>query len=169
MARLKKSPPQRQTSDNIRDRAVTITPIHRESIITPNHTSIVPKASGTMADVRTATSAVTEDQNMPKRSKRANADSGWMTKWFTEPLGDASACCMGFWVPCALYGKVDWRLRQAALGEDASDESWRCKYAFNTPCFVYLVVELLTPRCLLPGNDPPPPPKRSSIYWMISS
>jgi hypothetical protein len=152
MSRLKKTPHQRQTSDSLRARAVTITPIHRESIVKPKHTSIVPRASGTMADITGAsTSAMTPDQTTSKKQNRVPNDSVWMTKWFAEPPGDVATCCMGIWFPCVLYGKTDWRLRQVAMGEDALDDKWECKYGCNAPCWAFWMVSYLTAN-ILPGK-----------------
>lgn len=160
MARIKKSPPQSRTSDHLQARAVTIIPVHRGSITGPSHTSILPRACGTMAGPTTSASAVTRNQNGPQPYTYPSDDSGWQTKWCAEPRNDAGACCMAFWVPWAMYGKVDWRLRRVAMAEDASEESWKPKYGFNVPCFVHCVGEIFCPL-LLPGGKPPP--KLSSL------
>jgi hypothetical protein len=155
MARIKKSPHQKRTSDRLWARAVTITPVHRESIMKPNPTSTLRAASGSMAGTRASAGAVIGNRKFPKRSTHLSDDSGWMTKWCVEPRGDAAACCMAVSVPSALYGKIDWRLRRVAMGEDASDESWESKNGCNAPCWIYMAFDTLLPRLLISGKPPP--------------
>ncbi|CAL3966450.1 unnamed protein product [Diplocarpon coronariae] len=61
--------------------------------------------------------------------------NGWMSQFCVEPRGDADTCCLGFWVPYALYGKTHWRLKRVNRGRDATDESWKPGDGCNGPCW----------------------------------
>jgi hypothetical protein len=69
----------------------------------------------------------------------------WMTKFCVEPPGDLDlpTCCLGFMVPCALYGKVDWRLKQKSLGR--SVYAWRRSDGCNGPCWAYCACDGVLP------------------------
>jgi hypothetical protein len=144
MAKFKKAPSQRQTSESLQPRALATTPIHRESIVRSNHTTIGPGPSGTMAQSTAGAAGGQIRASNPLMEKRnISTTRGWRTKFCVEPPGDAGTCCFGFWVPFALYGKTQWRLRQAAMQEDALDSSWKPKYGCNGPCWAYWALGLI--------------------------
>jgi hypothetical protein len=49
--------------------------------------------------------------------------SPWMKNLCYKPHEDMETCCIGSWIPCALYGKTQYRLKQMAEGKDPLDES----------------------------------------------
>lgn len=59
----------------------------------------------------------------------------WLNKLCLEPEGDIGTCCLGFWLPCALYGNTQYRLKQMAQGDDPLDLSEHD--ACNGPCWMY--------------------------------
>lgn len=161
-------------------------PIHRESIVRPKHTSIIPRNSNTMPSVvhphqvtAVYPEAVVEFHRephvvadtavgrphivvavKPKHSSALPAAvriptgspgipddhiedfNGWMNKFCVEPRkapqADVQTCCLGCWVPCALYGKTQWRLRQVARESDPLDSSWHSRYGCNGICWAML-------------------------------
>lgn len=62
----------------------------------------------------------------------------WMNELCHEPEGDLRTCCVGFWLPGALYGKTQYRLKQMAEGEDPLNESRH--EICNGPCWMYELV-----------------------------
>jgi hypothetical protein len=61
----------------------------------------------------------------------------WMNNLCHDPHDDMESCCIGFWIPCALYGKTQYRFEQMAEGKDPLDESRR--EACNGPCLMYQI------------------------------
>lgn len=59
----------------------------------------------------------------------------WMTKLFRPRKQDISTLCTGSCLPCVLYGKTQYRLKQMAEGEDPLDLSRQdiC----NGPCWMF--------------------------------
>lgn len=75
-----------------------------------------------------------------KEKKRGETTSKyWMASFCTEPDDnqDCSTCCLGFFVPCALYGKTNWRLNQLTKLKDPLDSSWKSSYGCNGACWFY--------------------------------
>lgn len=58
----------------------------------------------------------------------------WLNKLCHEPEGDIGTCCLGFWLPCALYGNTQYRLKQIDQGDDPMDLSEH-KHN-NGPCWM---------------------------------
>ncbi|KAK0125586.1 hypothetical protein ONS95_000407 [Cadophora gregata] len=121
--------------------AQAATPIHRDSVVSLELTQASPVKPFPMAH-RHVMSAYTA--TLP-RSAHPQTDggneglpyNGWMSQFCVEPRGDISTCCLGFWVPCALYGKTHWRLKQIVRGKDASDSTWKSKNGCNTACWAW--------------------------------
>jgi len=129
----------------IQSRAATLIPIHRESI-SLNQSHITPRASITMAQQRQGMNAynvtlppLAQPQTDPHGEKGAESRpyNGWMTKFCDEPPDDVNTCCIGFWIPCVLYGKTHWRLKRVSKGEDAADSNWKPKNGCNAPCWAW--------------------------------
>ena len=59
----------------------------------------------------------------------------WLNNLCHEPQGDMGTCCLGFWLPCALYGNTQYRLKQMAQGDDPLDLSEHD--SCNGPCWMY--------------------------------
>ena len=59
----------------------------------------------------------------------------WLNKLCHEPEGDVRTCCLGWWLPCALYGNTQWRLKQMAQGDDPLDMSGLRRN--NGPCWMH--------------------------------
>lgn len=59
----------------------------------------------------------------------------WLNKLCHEPQGDIGTCCLGFWLPCALYGNTQYRLKQMAQGDDPLD--LRGHRRNNGPCWMH--------------------------------
>lgn len=78
----------------------------------------------------------------------------WMAKLYVQPgkaghPGDVGTCCLAWWVPCALYGKTHWRLKQLADDKDPSDDSWKSKYGRNGPCWAFYALSIV----YIPGES----------------
>jgi hypothetical protein len=71
---------------------------------------------------------------------QSDGSSAWMAKFCVEPDGDAATCCLGWFVPCALYGKTHWRLEQLRKDKDPLDTSWKCSYGCNGPCWLFYLL-----------------------------
>ncbi|KAG4439183.1 hypothetical protein IFR05_005336 [Cadophora sp. M221] len=118
-------------------------PIHRESLVSIELTQATSRrASVSMAQQGHVMSAY--NATLPP-SAHPQSDGGneglpyndWMSQFCVEPQHDTSTCCLGFWVPCALYGKTHWRLKQINRGKDASDSKWQLKDGCNTACWAW--------------------------------
>lgn len=59
---------------------------------------------------------------------------GWMSRFCHEPISDASNGVLGVFLPCLLYGKVKWRIRQISKGRDYNDSNFEWQDAFNRHC-----------------------------------
>ncbi len=141
----RKSPPSQQTV--AQPRVTSLIPSHRESISIDNsHTA--PRSSITTShqrQVMNAYNATLPSSAQPQQDHRQSQDAdgadkpynGWMTKFCVEPPDDVNTCCLGCWVPCVLYGKTHWRLKQVSKGEDGTDSKWRSKDGCNAPCWAW--------------------------------
>ena|SRR5450432_2706728 len=47
----------------------------------------------------------------------------WIHPFCQEPENDLPTCCLGWWLPCCLYGKTQYRLLQMFEGLDPLDEA----------------------------------------------
>lgn len=124
-------------------------PVHRESIVSltpfpPSRGSITTsvKRKPLKAYDETLPSQTTTSSQAADREGTSEDDpyTGWMSKLCVEPNKgdlDANTCCLGFWVPCALYGKTNWRLTQINGGRDATDSSWKSNDGCNTSCWAW--------------------------------
>jgi hypothetical protein len=73
-------------------------------------------------------------------------DSEWIHKLCVEPSNDAATCCEGYWVPCVLYGKTQYRLDEMATGKDPLDET---DYkGCNGPCWIFCAASTLNLSCV---------------------
>ena len=60
--------------------------------------------------------------------------SGWMNALCREPpFADAETCCLGFWLPWVLFGKIDERLELVHNGQDPNEARSGC----NRSCLMY--------------------------------
>ena len=59
----------------------------------------------------------------------------WMTKLFHPRKSDMATFCTGYCLPCVLYGKTQYRLKQMADGEDPLDVSRHDMC--NGPCWMF--------------------------------
>ena len=150
MTKSKKSQLQRQAFEKVQARAAATIPIHRESIVNLRG-SVVPSTTGTMADVTNMVAGAQADNSDRRRmSHQYNhrdpgpLDKEWETKFCVEPPGDCSTCMLGTFVPCALYGKVNWRFTQRANGKGASQDDWESRNGCNGLCWAYFGASLFT-------------------------
>ena len=60
---------------------------------------------------------------------------GWMSNLCDEPSDDAGTCCLGFWLPCLLYGKVDQRIKLVRDGKNPEDAGTGC----GAECLIWQV------------------------------
>jgi len=60
---------------------------------------------------------------------------GWMNNLCDEPNGDAATCCLGFWLPCLLYGKIDERIKLVRDSKNPEDAGSGC----GAECFIWQV------------------------------
>lgn len=67
--------------------------------------------------------------------RRRNGSHAWMKKFCVEPAGDAGTCCLGFWLPCLLYGKIDDRLSRVRDGRDPQKVGNGC----NSSCLIWWI------------------------------
>jgi hypothetical protein len=59
----------------------------------------------------------------------------WITKLFRPRNHDITTLCTGSCMPCVIYGKTQYRLKQMAEGEDPLDLSRR--HICNGPCWMF--------------------------------
>jgi hypothetical protein len=172
MARVKQNSPQQSNTSNIKVRPVAITPVHRSSVVQPKHIPILPH------DYRRLSAALVSEMStdgIPKRfqnrvdvyrpqsriepvSSRQHRRSSaaypkFMNKFCAEPPNDVDTCCLGFWVPCALYGKISWRLNEYERNRDGSDKAWNPRYGCNQMCcglasIIFLLPHIVTGKHL---------------------
>jgi len=77
-------------------------------------------------------SASQHDTASPVETEEADYD-GWMAKLCVEPSSDVGTCCLGFWLPCVLYGKIDERLQLIQKGRDPNKVGNGC----NGSCMIW--------------------------------
>lgn len=139
-------------------RASSYPPVHRESLVPPQHTLITPRDYHSGQTMDTQTNLGTGE---PARSGSQAGDNNqeddavafqdWLSPFCQEPPGgDADTCCMGFWVPCVLYGKSAWRLKALALDED-DNRRWTPKNGCNGHCWGWLGAACVATPCFA-GN-----------------
>lgn len=131
--------------------AATFIPIHLDSISLDQRRT-TPRASIAMAQHRQVVSAY--NATLPPSTQHeieSQGESGaenqpyndWMTTFCAEPSNDVNTCCLGWWMPCVLYGKTHWRLKRISKGEDATDSDWKPKTGCNAPCWAWWGVSSL--------------------------
>jgi Cys-rich protein (TIGR01571 family) len=165
MARLKQKGSQRPRTRERQARALTITPIHRGSVVQPKHIPIlshdserlpvllahemsaagVPSAIPSRVDIYSPPNRIQAVSGRQHRRSSA-AYPKFMNKFLAEPPKDAETCCLGCWVPCALYGKISWRLNEYERNRDGSDEAWNSKDGWNKMCCGLASVMILLPH-----------------------
>lgn len=164
MARFQQKGSRQSNTTNLQARTVAIVPVHRSSVVQPRHVPILPHDSRRLsATLMSEMSAAGIPNKIPSRvdvyrpQSRTQPVSGrqqrrsstayprFMNKFCAEPPNDVNTCCLGFWVPCALYGKIAWRLNEYERNRDGSDEAWDPKYGCNQMC-----CGLASVICLLP-------------------
>ncbi|KUJ21727.1 uncharacterized protein LY89DRAFT_381682 [Mollisia scopiformis] len=144
-----------------------IPPVHREALVTPQYTLIVPRNHQVMDDSTALRQSAwgAEGARRPSQANRSQTEDettfqDWLSPWCQEPPDaenrDVETCCLGFWVPCALYGKSNWRLKRVAMGEDSSNASWKpsmgcngnCWGWFGLCCLTAVVIPCCGPWCI---------------------
>lgn len=130
-------------------RGISYPPVHRESLVQPQHTIIIPRgyhSEQTMGAGSSRRGSVWGHEPVIRASQAAshnqereeNTFEDWLSPWCQEPPGgDAGTCCMGFWAPCVLYGKSDWRLKSLAYDENDSRRKWTAGKGCNGACWTY--------------------------------
>ncbi|KAH7342586.1 PLAC8 family-domain-containing protein [Rhexocercosporidium sp. MPI-PUGE-AT-0058] len=120
-----------------------VVPIHRDSVVnieltqaTSRRTSLSMAQQGHVVSAYNATLPPSAHQQSDGGNEGLPYND-WMSQFCVEPKNDTSTCCLGFWVPCALYGKTHWRLDQINRGNDASNSKWQSKNGCNSACWAW--------------------------------
>lgn len=137
-------------------------PVHRESLVIPQHTTILPRVVHTEQAMdappnlwgalgRGSLRRVSHvDTNVVEPDESSFPD--WLSPWCQEPPGgDADTCCLGFWVPSALFGKTHWRLNTLSYDRDDKRRTWKPAMGCNGMCWVYCAVACFLTPCVA-GN-----------------
>ncbi|CAG8976070.1 hypothetical protein HYALB_00002348 [Hymenoscyphus albidus] len=70
---------------------------------------------------------------------------GWMKQFCVESSCDATALALAIFVPCVLYGKIEWRKARLSRGQPADDSVWKSKDGCNGMCWAYCLVGFFCP------------------------
>ncbi|KAF8866945.1 hypothetical protein BDZ45DRAFT_795403 [Acephala macrosclerotiorum] len=125
-------------------------PAHRESLVRLQHYTIVTAQSDHRdpdmrrdLDMGSRRDKLMTTRGIQRPSEHAGQEvySGWMTKFCVEPIDDVNTCCLGCWVPCALFTKTHWRLGQVGRNENAL-HGWTSSMGCSLPCWAYCVLTL---------------------------
>lgn len=100
---------------------------HRESLGTPSAISM---------DSMVGEPSTSQHDNTPPALIESNESEyqGWMNEFCVEPASDTGTCCLGFWLPCVLFGKIDERLQRVQKGKDPKTVGNGC----NGSCLIWL-------------------------------
>lgn len=105
---------------------------HRESLTMPNDkkTSAATQPSNVLMDF--IAYPVDDDND-------ESTYNGWMNQFCIEP-GDCNALAEAIFVPCVLYGKIEWRRARLSKNLSADDSYWRASDGCNGMCWAYYIV-----------------------------
>ncbi|KAL2075446.1 hypothetical protein VTL71DRAFT_389 [Oculimacula yallundae] len=121
----------------------TTIPTHRDSVVSLELLQANSRrASLSMAQQGHVMSAyntklLPSTQRQPDGGSEGPVYNNWMSRFCVEPRNDVDTCCLGSWVPCALYGKTHWRTKRIDRGKDASNSTWHSNDGCNTACWAW--------------------------------
>ncbi|KAF7907730.1 uncharacterized protein EAF01_005316 [Botrytis porri] len=124
------------------------TPVHRQSLATtaPAPAMVEARQPAVTPQLRYAI------PDQPQRSELAmnrnksehKGQSDWMVPFCHHSEGDHKTALEGLFVPCLLYGKTHWRLKNVALGRDP--HNFKSSDGCNSMCWIH---GALTAACCL--------------------
>ncbi|KAF4635866.1 hypothetical protein G7Y89_g2237 [Cudoniella acicularis] len=129
------------------------TPAHRASLKRPAHITLPPIDPSIRPDPRSQYHAFVRHLtalNLPgPRSESQETDKSypnWMARFCIEPTRcqDSDNGCLAVTVPCATYGKIDWRLRRFHRNESGFDSGWKISDGCNWVCCGCFAVSVLS-------------------------
>ncbi|RDW88801.1 hypothetical protein BP6252_00833 [Coleophoma cylindrospora] len=131
---------------------------HRQSLGKPTYIQIPPRSPGNTAtnaafrSPRSGMPVVESTQSLerpvnPITARQERGEDEWMVSFCQEPPGDCGACCQGFWCPCTLYGKTQYRLHQITQGKSPLIVEKR--RACDGPCWAFWGLALIQCSCIL--------------------
>ncbi|RDW94626.1 hypothetical protein BP5796_00389 [Coleophoma crateriformis] len=131
---------------------------HRQSLGKPTYIQIPPRSPGNTASTiafhspRLGMPVVESTQSLerpvnPITARQERGEDEWMVSFCQEPPGDCGACCQGFWCPCTLYGKTQYRLHQITQGKSPLIVEKR--RGCDGPCWAFWGLALIQCSCIL--------------------
>lgn len=101
----------------------------------------MPNNNKTPAATRPIEAYIAAYPNIPvdENNDDGSTYDGWMNQFCKEP-GDCNAVAETIFVPCVLYGKIEWRRARLARGQSADDSAWTAKDGCNGMCWAYYIV-----------------------------
>lgn len=116
--------------------SITLTDKSFTAKISPKHRGPLGKPSAISMDSMLAEISISLDHGPITLNECDDTTyDGWMSNLCDEPIGDAKICCLGFWLPCLLYGKVDERIKLVQQGKNPEDAGNGC----GADCLIWQV------------------------------
>ena len=141
--------------------AISVTPVHRGSLIRPTYITIPPRNKNTSkpapispipsrhlaarSDRSSRTSEYVAPYAVTREAGKLTGHKKWTAKLWHEPPNDAGTCCLGFFLPCVLYSKTQYRMYRVSQGKDALDMSGY--KGCSGPCWAYYGLSLIRLEC----------------------
>ncbi|TGO13969.1 hypothetical protein BTUL_0060g00250 [Botrytis tulipae] len=124
------------------------TPVHRQSLATtaPAPAMVEAKQPAITPQLRYAIPDQPQrsELSMNRNKSEHKGQSDWMVPFCHHPEGDHTTALEGLFVPCLLYGKTHWRLKNVALGRDP--HNFKSSDGCNSMCWIH---GALTAACCL--------------------
>ncbi|KAF7957441.1 hypothetical protein EAE96_003025 [Botrytis aclada] len=115
------------------------TPVHRQSLATtaPAPAMVEVKQPAVTPQLRYAIpdQAQRSELSMNRNKSEHKGQSDWMVPFCYHPEGDHKTALEGLFVPCLLYGKTHWRLKNVALGRDP--HNFKSSDGCNSMCWIH--------------------------------
>ncbi|TGO37280.1 hypothetical protein BHYA_0101g00300 [Botrytis hyacinthi] len=124
------------------------TPVHRQSLATtaPAPAIVEAKQPAITPQLRYAIPDQPQrsELSMNRNKSEHKGQSDWLVPFCHHPEGDHATALEGLFVPCLLYGKTHWRLKNVALGRDP--HNFKSSDGCNSMCWIH---GALTAACCL--------------------
>ncbi|TGO53293.1 hypothetical protein BCON_0126g00190 [Botryotinia convoluta] len=124
------------------------TPVHRQSLATTAPAPAIVEARQPAVTPQLRYAIPDQPQrselSMNRNKSEHKGQSDWMVPFCHHPEGDHKTALEGLFVPCLLYGKTHWRLKNVALGRDP--HNFKSSDGCNSMCWIH---GALTAACCL--------------------
>lgn len=124
------------------------TPVHRQSLATAAHAPAMVEARQPAVTPQLRYAIPDQPQrselSMNRNKSEHKGQSDWMVPFCHHPESDHTTALEGLFIPCLLYGKTHWRLKNVALGRDPHD--FKPSDGCNSMCWIH---GALTAACCL--------------------